>query len=218
MVSPAVGHRFVRAAVLVAAFLAICRRTYPQVIDFESNGLHYQALTKGGVTVTFAKLPPHVAGYNVMQVTVTNGSPVSWVIKPEDFAFWRQDASSVRAAPADDVIETLLARATKGDVVKLQLLYESTIYAMPPTYRSTRGYERRRESAMTVMANAKIKAAAAASAITLVSTKLKPGDSTDGAVFFENREKLLGPGRLVVNIAGETFQFDVYPDVTLRAK
>jgi hypothetical protein len=71
---------------------------------------------------------------------------------------------------------------------------------------------------MTVMANAKIKAAAAASAITLVSTKLKPGESTDGAVFFENREKLLGPGRLVVNIAGEIFQFDVYPDVNLRTK
>jgi hypothetical protein len=188
------------------------------VIDFESNGLHYQAMTRGGVTVTFAKLPSHIAEYNVMQVTVTNGSPIAWMVKPEDFVFNRQDGSTIRATPADVVIDSLLSHATKGDVVKLQLLYESSIYAMPPNYRSTAGYERRRDQAMTVMVNAKIKAAVAASAVTFVSTKLKPGDSTDGAVFFQNREKLLGPGRLIVNIAGELYQFDVYPDVNLKSK
>jgi hypothetical protein len=105
-------------------------------------------------------------------------------------------------------------------VVKLQLLYESSIYAMPPNYRSTEGYEHRREQAMTVMVNAKIKAAVAASAVTLVNTKLKTGGSTDGAVFFQNREreKILGPGRLIVNTAGEVFQFDVFRDVNLKSK
>ena len=106
----------------------------------------------------------------------------------------------------------------KGDVVKLQLLYESSIYAMPPNFRSTAGYEHRREQAMTVMVSAKIKAAVAASAVTLVSTKLKTGGSTDGAVFFQNHEKVLGPGRLVVNTAGEVFQFDVFQDVNLKSK
>jgi hypothetical protein len=189
-----------------------------QVIEFESNGLHYQALTRGGVTVTFAKLPPRIAEYNALQVTVTNGAPISWVVKPEDFTFDRQDGTSIRATPADVVIESLLSHATKSDVVKLQLLYEATIYAMPPNYRSTAGYEHRRQQAMTVMVNARIKAAVAASAITLVSTKLKPGDSTDGAVFFQNRDKTMGPGRLVVNTAGEVYQFDVYPDVNLKSR
>ncbi len=203
---------------IVAAMLDFSSGLAGQVIDFESNGLHYQAMTRNGVTVTFAKLPSHIAAYNVFQLTITNGSPVSWVVKPEDFTFSRQDGSAVRATPADTVIASLLSHATKGDVVKLQLLYESSIYAMPPNFRSTAGYEHRREQAMTVMVNAKIKAAVAASAVTLVSTKLRSGGSTDGAVFFQNREKVLGPGRLVVNTAGEVFQFDVFPDVNLKSK
>jgi len=203
---------------VVAATLVLSAGLTGQVIDFESNGLHYQALTRNSVTVTFAKLPSHIAAYNVFQVTITNGSPVSWVVKPEDFTFSRQDGSAIRATPADVVIASLLAHASKGDVVKLQLLYESSIYAMPPNFRSTAGYEHRREQAMTVMVSAKIKAAVAASAVTLVSTKLKTGGSTDGAVFFQNREKVLGPGRLVVNTAGEVFQFDVFQDVNLKSK
>ena len=126
-------------------------------------------------------------------MTVTNGSPISWVVKPEDFTFDRQDGTVIRAMPAELVIESLLSHATKSDVVKLQLLYEASIYAMPPNYCSTAGYEHRREQAMTVMVNAKIKAAVAASAITLVSTKLRSGESTDGAVFFQNHDKVLGP-------------------------
>jgi hypothetical protein len=203
---------------VVAATLLLSAGLTGQVIDFESNGLHYQALTRNSVTVTFAKLPSHIAAYNVFQVTITNGSPVSWMVKPEDFTFSRQDGSAIRATPADVVIASLLAHASKGDVVKLQLLYESSIYAMPPNFRSTAGYEHRREQAMTVMVSAKIKAAVAASAVTLVSTKLKTGGSTDGAVFFQNREKVLGPGRLVVNTAGEVFQFDVFQDVNLKSK
>jgi hypothetical protein len=203
---------------VVAVTLVLSAGLSGQVIDFESNGLHYQALTRNSVTVTFAKLPSHIAAYNVFQVTITNGSPVSWMVKPEDFTFSRQDGSAIRATPADVVIASLLAHASKGDVVKLQLLYESSIYAMPPNFRSTAGYEHRREQAMTVMVSAKIKAAVAASAVTLVSTKLKTGGSTDGAVFFQNREKVLGPGRLVVNTAGEVFQFDVFQDVNLKSK
>jgi len=189
-----------------------------QVIDFESNGLHYQAMTRDGITVTFAKLPPRIADYSIMQVTVTNGSPVSWSVRPEDFTFYRQDGASVRATSADVVIRSLLNHASKSDVVKLDVLYEASIYALPPNYRSTAGYERRREQAMTIAVNARFKAAAAASAITLVPTKIKPGESTDGAVFFVNREKVFGPGRLVVNTAGENYQFDVFPDVLLKAK
>src|SRR5689334_15990164 len=45
-------------------------------VDFESRGMHYEALTKNGITVMFAALPPHVKDYNIVQITVTNGSPV----------------------------------------------------------------------------------------------------------------------------------------------
>jgi hypothetical protein len=219
MVIPAARSRLIQAVVPLFLFIvAMAGSAAAQVIDFESNGLHYQALTKGGVTITFAKLPPHVVYFNIMQVTVTNGSPVSWTIKPEDFTFVRPDGASTHASNADIVIDSLLDHATKGDVVKLQLLYESSIYSRPPAYRSTAGYEHRRQAAMTTFVNAKIKAAVAASAITLVPTKLKPGESTDGAIFFENREKLLGAGRLIANIAGEAYQFAVFPDLNLKSR
>jgi hypothetical protein len=99
----------------------------------------------------------------------------------------------------------------------MQLLYEDSIYALS-NFRSTNGYEQRREAAMAQFVNRSFKAAAAASAITFVPAKLKPGDSTDGAVFFENRtkDKSLGPGRLIARTCGETFIFEVYGEIKTR--
>ena len=115
---------------------------------------------------------------------------------------------------ADYVVESLLAKASRNDVIKLQLMYEDSIYALQ-NFRSTNGYEKRRQAAMAMFVNREFKAAAAASAITLIPTKLKPSDSTDGAVFFENRgkEKSLGAGRLVARTCGQVFVFQTYADL-----
>jgi hypothetical protein len=186
-------------------------------IDFESHGMHYEALTRSGITVMFAPLPPHVKEYNIVQVTVTNGSPVSWTVKPSDFSFTRHDGTLMQTVSADEVVSSLLEKASRNDVIKLQLLYESTIYALS-NFRSTNGYEQRREAAMAQFVNARFKAAAAASAITLVPARLKPGDSTDGAVFFENRtkEKSLGAGRFTAHTCGEMFVFETYAELKSR--
>ncbi len=48
-----------------------------QVIEFESNGLKYQTLTKNGLTIMVASLPSHVRQFTILQVAVSNGSPVS---------------------------------------------------------------------------------------------------------------------------------------------
>ncbi len=183
-------------------------------IDFESHGMHYEALTKSGITVMFAPLPPHVKDYNIVQVTVTNGSPVPWTVKPSDFSFTRQDGTTLQTISADEVVASLLDKASRSDVIKLQLLYEASIYALS-NFRSTNGYEQRREAAMAQFVNPRFKAAAAASAITLVPTKLKPGDSTDGAIFFENRtkDKTLGAGRFIAHTCGESFAFETYPEL-----
>jgi hypothetical protein len=180
-------------------------------IEFESHGLSYEALTHEGITVMFATLPPRIKDFNVVQVTVTNGSAVSWTVKPADFSFVRQDGSALQTVSADEVVESLLEKASRTDVIKLQLLYEDSIYALA-NFRSTNGYEQRREAAMAQFVNKSFKAAAAASAITLVSTKLKSGDSTDGAVFFENRTKAksLGAGRFVARTCGQVFVFQTY--------
>jgi len=51
-------------------------------------------------------------------------------------------------------------------------------------------------------------AAATASALALVQTKLGPGESTDGAVFFPTEGKPLGPGHLVVRTNTDVFEFN----------
>jgi hypothetical protein len=186
-------------------------------MEFQSHNLDYEALTKNGITVMFAVLPPHIKDFNIVQITVTNGSLVSWTVKPSDFSFVRQSGVTLQPVSADDVVESLLQKASRTDVIKLQLLYEDSIYGLS-NFRSTNGYEQRREAAMAQFVNRSFKAAAAASAITMVPAKLKPGESTDGAVFFENRtkEKALGPGRLIAKTCGETFIFEVYPEIKLR--
>ena len=55
------------------ACLAVCLASSAQVIDFESNGLHYKTLTKSGVTVMFTYFHSHIKEYLVMQVSVSNG-------------------------------------------------------------------------------------------------------------------------------------------------
>jgi hypothetical protein len=183
-------------------------------VQFDSHGLEYDALTHDGITVMFTHLPPHIKDFSIIQVTVTNGSLVSWTVKSADFVFIRQDGVVLNSLSADYVVESLLAKATRNDVIKLQLLYEDSIYGLQ-NFRSTNGYEKRRQAAMAMFVNREFKAAAAASAITLIPTKLKPSDSTDGAVFFENhnKEKSLGAGRLVVRTCGQTFVFQTFAEL-----
>ena len=175
-----------------------------QVIQFESNGLKYQTLTKRGVTVMFAHLPVHVRDFSILQVAVSNGSAGPYVIRPEDFTFQRGDGAQLQAWRARDVVGLLMEKGGRGDVIKLVSTYEGALYGIPHM-RPTNGYEQRRQAALAEVASTKLKAAAAASALALVQTKLATGESTDGAVFFEG--KSLGPGRLIVRTNTDTFEF-----------
>lgn len=182
---------------LLAAFLPA------QVIEFEFNGLKYQTLTRSGVTVMFAAMPHNVRDYAVVQAAISNGSPAAHTVRPEDFTYIREDGTVLRATPAKDVVSSLIERGGRNDVIRLVSAYEAALYGMS-RIRSTNGYEQRRQAALAEVSSTKLKAAAAASAIALVFTKLTAGESTDGAVFFANEGKPLGPGHLVVrNSAGE---------------
>ncbi len=177
-----------------------------EIIDFESAGLKYKAMTRGGVTVMFSVLPTRIRDYAVLQMAVSNGAPVSWTIKPEDCTFEKADGQKVQALPAKTVVNTLIEKAGRGDVIKLIAAYENSLFNNAQIH-STNGYETRRQNAFAEFGSSKLRAAAAASAIALVTTKLTPGQSTDGAVFYPNQGKPLGTGKLVVNMAGETFVF-----------
>jgi hypothetical protein len=192
---------FCAAAVFVLAAKA-------QVIEFESGGLKYQTLTKAGVTVMFAHLPASVRDYAIIQVAISNGTEMMQSVRPEDFVFHRGEDSGIRATPAGAVVEDFLAKAGRNDVVKLVTAYEICLYGME-RFHSPSGYEQRRQAALAEVSSARLKAAAAASAIVLAPARLRPGQSTDGAVFFRSNSKALGSGRLRATVGQNVFEFRV---------
>jgi len=195
--------RLAGACVLGLILLYHC--AYGQVIEVESNGLKYQALTKSGVTIMFAHLPATVHEYAIVQVAVSNGSPGAYVIRPEDFTFVRADGAEVRAVPARAVIDMLLKKANGSDMTKLVTTYEAGILGNP-SVKSTHGYEERRQAAIAY-SGSKTRAAAVASALAMVQTKMLPGNSTDGAIFFPTAGKPLGAGHMVVRTNTDVWEF-----------
>lgn len=198
---------------LLAALLLLLARApqeaYGQVLEFESGGLSYKAQTRGGVTVMFAPLPTRILGYAIIQVAISNGSPETWTVQPEDFRFNRASGTGVQALAARAVVNDVFDRAGRGDVGRLIAVYEAALFGNAQVH-STNGYESRRRDAMAV-GSTRMRAAAAASAIVLGTSELAPGESTDGAVFFPNSGQPLGAGVMVVTTAGETFVFPVEP-------
>ncbi len=181
-----------------------------QVIEFESGGLKYQTLSRNGVTIMYAHLPSQVREYSIVQVAVSNGASTACSVRPEDFAFYREDGSTIRAVPARRVVNEFLERAGRTDVIKLVSTYEIGLYGIG-RIKSTSGYEKRRQAALAEVSSSKLKAAAAASAIAFVETRLRPGESTDGAVFFPTSGRPLAGLRLGVTVAGQRFEFDPEP-------
>lgn len=176
-----------------------------QVIQFYSNGLAYQALTHEGLTLMYARMPLAVREFAVVQIALSNGSGESWKVQPSDFYFESDDGRVLRGVPENAVVYNFFRRAGVDDVIKLQSAYEKAVYGNQHI-RSNNGYEQRRQYAMA-MGPTGLKAAAAASAIAFVETNLKPGDSTDGAVFFDNQGKELGAGRFVARLGEAVYAF-----------
>jgi hypothetical protein len=195
-------------ALPVLLLLAGAARLGGQIIDFETNGLRYQTLTRNGLTIMYARLAWQVRDYSVLQVAVSNGSGVPQIVRPEDFSVERGDGSTVPAVPVRTVVTDLMNRGGRSDVIRLVSAYEASLYGNP-RYRATNGYEARRQNALAEMTSTKLKAAATASAIVFVQTKLLPGESTDGAVFYLTGNRPLGPGTLRVKAAGSVFEFPV---------
>jgi len=203
MKSVAIRSKFLVFLVLMAAVGARA-----QVIEYESNGLKYQTLTRKGLTVIVTHLPAHVAGFGLLQVSISNGSEVYWTIQPENFSYVRPDLT-LSAIPADQVINVLLDHGTHADVVKLVSSYEASLYGIPHM-RSTNGYEQRRQNAMSYGMSSRFKAAATASAIVLGTSRLTAGQSTDGAVFIplHKEAKALTGGHVVFRSGSEVFEFN----------
>jgi len=196
-----------RPAILVVCLWLFGAAAEAQVIEFESGGLHYQTLTRNGITMMFAYLPTHVREYSILQVAVSNGAKTPCTIKVDDFRYERADGTVIHPTPPGEVVKEMIEKARSGDVVKLVSTYEAAVYGMA-RIQSTNGYEQRRQSALALTPRAKLKAAATASAIAFVNMKLAPGESTDGAVFLITNGKPLGPGKLVGRANSNVFEFN----------
>jgi hypothetical protein len=196
-------NRLLGAGALALTLLYHC--AHAQVIEFDSNGLKYQTLTRSGVTVMFTHLSNHIHEYSIIQTAISNGSDTVYVVRPEDFTYVHPDGSVLIATSVKTVIDMLMQKGNSSDVVKLVTQYEASVYGNPH-FKSTNGYEQRRQAALA-MNGTKFKAAAAASAVAMVLSKLKPGESTDGAVFFATEGKPLTGGRLVVKTNSDVFEF-----------
>ncbi len=177
-----------------------------QVIEFESGGLKYQTLTKNGVTIMYAHLAATVRDYVTLQVAVSNGTRQPVIIRPEDFSWHPESGPPITPIAARIVVRELLSKARRDDVVGLVGAYENGLYGLQQL-RSSSGYESRRRAALAEVESAKLKAAAAASAIAFVQTKLVPGETTDGALFFNTMAKPLPPGILKVICGNQLFEF-----------
>jgi len=195
-------------AVICAAGLALT--TLGQTLEFESGGLKYQALTRAGLTVMVAPLPTRILGYTILQVAVSNGSVEQQEVQPEKFQFRGVAGKPIQALSARAVVNDVLKRAGRNDVGRLIGVYEAALFGNS-NLELRFGYEARRKDAMAI-GGTKMRAAAAAAAIVLGSHKLEPGQSTDGAVFFPTSNKPMGAGTLILEAAGETFEFTLAPE------
>ena len=177
-----------------------------QVIEFESGGLKYQTLTKNGVTIMYAHLAATVRDYTTLQVAVSNGTRQPVIIRPDDFTWHPESGPAIHPVAARIVVREMLSKARRDDVVGLVGAYENGLYGLQQL-RSSSGYESRRRAALAEVESAKLKAAAAASAIAFVQIKLAPGETTDGALFFNTLAKPLPPGILKVICGNQLFEF-----------
>ena len=175
------------------------------MLEFVSNGLPYQALTRDGLTVMYARMPLSIRDFGVLQVAVANGSDEIWKLQTADFIFEPEGGSPIPAASESEVINDLFQNAGPSEVVKLRTTYERALFGSRAD-RPRNDYEQRRLSALS-LGDKGVKAAAAAAAMVFASTRLSPGESTDGAVFFASGGKALGPGRLVARVEGRVFEF-----------
>src|SRR6202166_2246279 len=80
-----------RRVALVFLALSATALLSGQVIEYEANGLKYQTLSRKGLTVIITHMPNHVAGFGLIQISISNGSGMYWMVQPEDFSYIKNE-------------------------------------------------------------------------------------------------------------------------------
>src|ERR1700690_2279618 len=92
-----------RVAIIAGALIAGILLS-GQVIEYEANGMKYQTLSRKGLTVIITHMPNHVAGFGLIQISISNGSDMYWMVQPEDFAYIKND-TPMTAISAGQIVE-----------------------------------------------------------------------------------------------------------------
>src|SRR5271157_652695 len=108
-------NRLLGAGIVALALAYQC--VHAQVIEYVSNGMKYQTLTRSGVTVIFTHLADRIHEYTIIQAAIANGSASPYIIRPEDFSFVRNDGAVIKAVPARTVIDMLMQKGSASDVI-----------------------------------------------------------------------------------------------------
>src|ERR1700743_2063193 len=115
---------------LIAMVLCTAAFVCAQVIEYEVNGMKYQTLSRQGLTVIVTRMPNHVAGFGLVQVSISNGSDKYWTVDPEGFTYVSPVASAMGIS-AGQVVHVLPDKGSHADGVKLVKSYENALYAIP---------------------------------------------------------------------------------------
>lgn len=161
--------------------------------------------SRDGVTVMIAPLERTILEYSTAQVWISNNSPRALPIAPQGFTATVEGGASFTAAQDTVVLNDIRRHASGRDIEELVQAYESMLLGLPDE-KAMGYYEQRKRAAMS--SGGKMRAAIMANVIILPETRLRPGETIDGTLFFrqpgKSRPKVT---RFTADLGGRHFEF-----------
>ena len=161
--------------------------------------------SREGVTVMIAPLERTILEYSTAQVWISNNSGRPLPIAPQWFAASLEGGASSAAVQDTVVLSDIRKHASGRDIEELVRAYESLLLGLPDE-KAVGYYEQRKRAAMA--SGGKMRAAIMANVIILPETRLRPGETIDGTLFFRAGGKLRAKvTAFSADLGGRHFEF-----------
>lgn len=201
-----------RRLLLIAALLAATaastlqqRPTAPPAIEVPYKGRTFSMASRDGVTVMIAPLERTILDYSTAQVWISNNTARSLPIAPQGFTATVESGATSAAAQDTMVLNDIRRHSSGRDIEELVRAYESMLLGLPDE-KAMGYYEQRKRAALS--SGGKQRAAIMANVIILPETRLRPGETIDGTLFFHQPGKVHPKViRFTADLAGRHFEF-----------